>query len=56
MLVDAYNTDSIIHYYIKNGFKPLYKTEQSEKDAFGISADDILRSRVMFFDLKMITA
>ena len=56
MLVDAYNTDSTIHYYLKNGFKPLYKSEQSEKDAFGISVEDILRSRVMFFDLKMITS
>lgn len=56
MLVDAYNTESTLHYYLKNGFKPLYKTEQSEKDAFGISEDDVLRSRVMFFDLKMITA
>lgn len=56
MLVDAYNTDSTIHYYTKNGFKPLYKTEQSEKYAFGISEDDALRSRVMFLDLKMITA
>ena len=56
MLVDAYNSDSTIHYYIKNGFKPLYKTEQSEKEAFGISGDDALKSRVMFFDLKMITS
>lgn len=54
MLVDAYNTDSTIHYYLKNGFKPLYKTEQSEKDAFGISDGDALGSRVMFFDLKLI--
>lgn len=56
MLVDAYNTDSTIHYYIKNGFKPLYKTEQSEREAFGIPEHDALKSRVMFFDLKMITA
>lgn len=56
MLVDAYNVESTIHYYLKNGFKPLYKTEQSEKDAFGILDEDVLRSRVMFFDLKMITA
>ena len=55
MLVDAYNIDSTINYYLKNGFKPLYKSELSEKDAFGISEDDILKSRVMFFDLKMIT-
>ena len=55
MLVDAYNIESTIHYYIKNGFKPLYKTEQSEKDAFGISEADLLKSRVLFFDLKMIS-
>ena len=55
MLVDAYNKDTTLHYYHKNGFKPLYKTEESEKDAFGISVDDELRSRVMFFDLKTIT-
>lgn len=55
MLVDAYNLEPTIHYYLKNGFKPLYKTEQSEKDAFGIPEEDSLKSRVMFFDLKMIT-
>lgn len=55
ILVDAYNIGSTIHFYLKNGFKPLYKTEKSEKDAFGISNDDILKSRVMFFDLKLIT-
>ena len=56
MLVDAYNSDSTVRYYLKNGFKPRYKSEQSEKDAFGISEDDALTRRVMFFDLKMITA
>lgn len=56
MLVDAYNTESTLHYYLKNGFKPLYKTEQGEKDAFGISADEALKSRIFFFDLKLITA
>ena len=56
MLVDAYNVESTIHYYIKNGFKPLYKTEKSEREAFGIVEDEALRSRVMFFDLKTITA
>lgn len=55
MLVDAYNIESTIHYYLKNGFKLLYKTEQSEKEAFGISQEDSLKSRVLFFDLKMIT-
>lgn len=51
MLVDAYNAEPILHYYLKNGFKPLYKTEQGEKEAFGIS--EFLRSRILFFDLKL---
>lgn len=56
MLVDAYNIESTIHYYLKNGFKPLYKSEQSEKVAFGIPDSDNLKSRIMFFDLKLITS
>lgn len=56
MLVDAYNAESTIHYYQKNGFKPLYKTEQGEKEAFGISDDEVLKSRIFFFDLKLITS
>lgn len=55
MLVDAYNTVSTVHFYLKNGFKPLYKTEQGEKDAFGISDDESLKSRIFFYDLKLIT-
>lgn len=55
MLVDAYNKEAIIHFYVKNGFKSLYKMEQSEKDAFGIPNTEDLRSRILFFDLKLIT-
>lgn len=55
MLVDAYNTPSTIHYYQKNGFKPLYRTELGEKYAFGITKEESLKSRIFFFDLKLIT-
>lgn len=54
MLVDAYNTDATLHYYTKNGFKPLYKTESREKEAFGIPQEEVLKSRILFFDLKLI--
>ena len=57
MLVeDAYNAENTLHYYTKNGFKPLYKTERSEKEAFGIPDGDSLYSRILFFDLKLITS
>lgn len=55
VLVDAYNTESTLHYYIKNGFKYLYRTEQGEKLAFGMSDDDMLRSRILYFDLKLVS-
>lgn len=55
ILVDAYNSEQTIHFYIKNGFKPLYKSEEREKDAFGIPVDENLKSRIMFFDLKLIS-
>ena len=55
MLVDAYNKESTLAYYVKNGFKPLYKSESREKEAFGIPEDFPLRSRIYFFDLKLIT-
>lgn len=56
ILVDAYNNEATLHYYMKNGFTPLYKTENREKDAFGIMESEALRSRIMFFDLKLITS
>lgn len=54
LLVDAYNTDAILHYYAKNGFKPLYRTEQSERDMFSIPENEPLKSRILYFDLKLV--
>lgn len=54
MLVDAYNTESTLHYYTKNGFKPLFKSEDAEKHSFGIPDDEALKSRIYYFDLKLI--
>lgn len=56
LLVDAYNTEPTLHFYIKNGFKPLYKTEESEREMFEISHEEAIRSRIMYFDLKLIKA
>lgn len=54
LLVDAYNTDATLHYYAKNGFKPLYKTELSEKEVFDIPEEEALKSRILYFDLKLL--
>lgn len=56
LLVDAYNTEATLHYYAKNGFKPLYKTEQSEREVFDIPENEPLKSRILYFDLKLVNA
>ena len=54
LIVDAYNNPSTLNFYNKNGFKLLYKTENKEKEAFGISIEDNLKSRILYFDLKAL--
>ena len=54
VIVDAYNFPGTLHFYERNGFKTLYKTESSERDAFGISDEEVLKSRIMYFDLKRV--
>lgn len=53
IVVDAYNNPQTLHFYEKNGFKPLYKTEQEERDFLELSDEESLETRFMFFDLKL---
>lgn len=53
IVVDAYNNDMTLHFYEKNGFRPLYKTEQEERDFLGLRPEESLETRFMFFDLKV---
>lgn len=52
LVVDAYNNPGTLHFYEKNGFKLLYKTESEEREFHGIKDDEKLQTRFMFFDLK----
>ncbi len=54
MIVDAYNTEPTLHFYSKNGFKPLFKTEDAERYSFGIPDEEPLKSRIFYYDLKLI--
>lgn len=51
MVVDAYNTPQVCHFYEKNGFKYLYQTEELEKEANHIPMEESLDSRMMYLDL-----
>lgn len=53
VVVDAVNEPSTIGYYIHNGFKPIYNDESVEKEFFNIEETDSLRTRMMYFDLKL---
>lgn len=53
IVVDAYNNEQTLHFYEKNGFKPLYKTEQEERAFLELNPEDPLETRFMFFDLKL---
>lgn len=52
IIVDAYNNARTIHFYERNGFKTLYKTEQEERDFLDQKPEESLDTRFMFFDLK----
>ena len=53
LVVDAYNSDSVLSYYQKNGFSLVFSSEQQEKENLKkrIAEDEILHTRQMFFDM-----
>lgn len=53
IVVDAYNNEKTLHFYEKNGFKSLYKTESDERSFLELSPEELLETRFMFFDLKL---
>lgn len=52
IVVDAYNEEKVLRYYEKNGFVPLYKTEEIEKRYYDIPQNEHLKTRLLYFDLK----
>lgn len=53
IVVDAYNNNKTLHFYEKNGFKPLYKTEDEERSFLELGPEESLKTRFMYFDLKL---
>ena len=51
MVVDAYNNERILRFYIRNGFKFLYSDEEQERCELQIDRDERLNTRHMFLDL-----
>lgn len=51
IVVDSYNKERPLKYYIENGFVELFSTEEQEKEFTGLSKTDELQTRLMYFDL-----
>jgi GNAT superfamily N-acetyltransferase len=51
LLIDAYNTPSVLSFYQKNNFTPVFSTEQQERDAYKIGDAELLQTRYLFFDM-----
>ncbi|MDR3366464.1 MAG: GNAT family N-acetyltransferase [Prevotellaceae bacterium] len=53
--VDAYNNERTRRYYENNGFKYLFSTEQQEKDYLGMPPEKELKTRLMYYDLMLLS-
>ena len=51
VVVDAYNSESVLSFYERNEFKYLYATEEEERAKFDLPEGERLNSRMMYFDL-----
>ncbi len=55
IVVDAYNNDQAINYYLKNDFEFLFSTEKQEKEYIGREETEELNTRMMYFDLLSLS-
>ena len=55
LTVDAYNNETIMKFYEKNGFKCIFSTDKQEKEHIGLPPEKDLRTRLMYFDLLPLT-
>lgn len=51
IIVDAYNNDKMLNYYINNGFEFLFSTERQEIEYVYKNENEKLNTRFMYFDL-----
>ncbi len=55
IVVDAYNSFKPLRYYSNNGFLELFSTDKQEKEFTGIPDDEELATRLLFFDLIVLS-
>ncbi|MGL1885479.1 MAG: GNAT family N-acetyltransferase [Reichenbachiella sp.] len=56
IVVDSYNEPAPLAYYEKNGFQFLFTMEEQERNYTGLSENQALKTRLMYFDLIQLSA
>jgi GNAT superfamily N-acetyltransferase len=51
LVIDAYNSPSVLGFYLKNGFSTVFSTEEQERQAYKIKPDEALQTRYLFYDM-----
>ena len=56
IVVDSYNEEIPLNYYKRNDFEFLFSSEEQEKEYMGLPLDHKLNSRLMYFDLILLSS
>ena len=51
LVVDAYNSPSVLSFYLKSGFSPVFSTEEQERKTYKINPNEKLPTRYLFYDM-----
>lgn len=54
VIVDAYNNPDTLGFYERNGFKPVFSSDEQEKTYRHLLSDARLKTRLMYFDLLSV--
>lgn len=55
IVVDSYNDIAPLKYYKRNGFSALFSTEEQEKEYTNLPEDKILATRLLYYDLIVLS-
>jgi hypothetical protein len=55
VVVDSYNEDIPLAYYQRNSFEFLFSSPEQEKAYMGLPEDYALKTRLMYFDLIVLS-
>jgi len=51
LVIDAYNSPTVLSFYQKNNFSTVFSTEEQERKAYKIKPEEILQTRYLFYDM-----